>query len=194
VNIDAVIKQLRTLASIFGGRVAGAAEFAQGVHDNTWLETPAAYVIPREDTAGPNKQQNGIYQIVTERFDVVVSLDNRADRRGQASVSQLDVFKAEIFKALLGWRPDSTADAPDYQLGNPFVDRASRGLSYAGGALQEFDRARFFWAFTFDLDITINGSSDGWQPPQTPLTEIQGNPPAGNFGSFDVQIPQDTSP
>jgi len=124
---------------------------------------------------------------------VVISLDNRADRRGQSSAEQLDIYKSAIFKAILGWRPDSTADAPLYQAENPFVDHSSLGLRYAGGELREFDRARFFWAFIFEIDVLITGLNDGWVAPSAPLTEVQVNPPEGSFGSIDITIPQDTS-
>lgn len=194
MNLQAVILQLKALAPIFKGNVAGAAHFAEGVADQTWLPQPAAYVMPTEESAGPNEQPNGLRQTITERFEVVISLDNRTDRRGQASAEQLDLFKSAIFKAILGWRPDSTADAPSYQDGNPFVDHSSRGLRYAGGELREFDRARFFWAFIFEIDVLVTGSGDGWVPPSAPLTEIEVNPPAGSFGSIDITIPQDTSP
>jgi len=194
VNLSSVILQIKALAPVFNGNVAGAAAFAVGVSDQTWLPQPAAYVMPTEESAGPNDQQNGLRQTITERFEVVVSLDNRADRRGQSSAEQLDSFKSVIFKAILGWRPDSTADAPSYQLGNPFPDRSSRGLRYAGGELREFDRARFFWAFIFELDVLIEAQWDGWTPPAVSLNEIQVNPPQGSFASFDAPITQDSSP
>lgn len=194
MNLQAIILQLKALAPVFAGNVAGAAKFAEGISDQTWLPQPAAYVMPTEESAGPNDQQNGLRQTITERFEVVISLDNRADRRGQSSAEQLDQFKSAIFKAILGWRPDSTADAPNYQQGNPFVDHSSRGLRYAGGELREFDRARFFWAFIFEIDVLVTGQGDGWTPGAVPLTEIQANPPEGSFGSFDVPIPQDADP
>jgi hypothetical protein len=191
MNMQSVILQIKALAPIFSGNVAGAARFAEGISDQTWLPQPAAYVMPTEESVSPNEQMNGLRQIITERFEVVVSLDNRADRRGQSAAETLDTYKSAIFKAILGWRPDSSADAPNYQTGNPFVDRSSRGLRYAGGELREFDRARFFWAFIFELDVLIEAQWDGWTPTATPLTEIQVNAPEGSFGSFNVTIPQE---
>jgi hypothetical protein len=192
LNLDAVILQLKALAPVFDGNVAGAAEFMRAIDDQTWLAMPAAYVMPLEETASLNEQQNGLRQTITERFQVVIALDNRTDRRGQASAEQLDTFKSAIFKSILGWRPDSSVDAPNYQATNPFVDHSSRGLRYAGGEFREMDRARFFWAFNFELDVLVTGLSDGWVAPSAPLTEVQVNEPEGSFGSFDIIIPQET--
>ena len=192
MNLQAVILQLKALAPVFNSNVAGAAKFAEGISDQTWLPQPAAYVMPTEETASPNEQMNGLRQTITERFEVVISLDNRADRRGQSSAESLDLFKSAIFKAILGWRPDSSDDAPNYQDGNPFTDHSSRGLRYSGGELREFDRARFFWAFIFELDVLVTGQYDGWTPLAVPLTDVQVNPPEGSFGSVDIPISQDS--
>lgn len=189
MNLDSIILQLKALAPLFAGNVAGAAKFAEATDEQTWLPQPAAYVVPVEEVVGPNLLQNGVIQNVTERFEVIVCLDNKADRRGQTAVTTLDDCKAAIFRSILNWRPDSTVDAPLYQTGNPFPDRSSRGLRYAGGEIREMDRSRLFWAFIFEIEMLIS-PADGWQIPSVPLLEIQGNPPEGNFGNFDVKLPQ----
>jgi hypothetical protein len=176
MNIDALITQLRQYATIFNGNVAGASGYANGVSDQTWLPLPAAYVIPAEEDAEPNESMTGTYQIVHERASVIVvfptfsaggSVDF-ADRRGQAAAAQLRSIRASIFKALLNWQPD-----PD---GIDTTEKIEgRGIYYLGGRFPTegaFDRARFFYQFTFGLDTTIT-DDDGWNPTGTPLTEVQ---------------------
>jgi hypothetical protein len=157
MRIDAVVAQLRLYAPVFGGRVAGAAEFAGGVSDQTWMASPAAYVLPLDEEAGENDSNDGLYQIVAERVGVVLALDNSADRRGQSTATQLGGLRAAVFAALLNWRPD-----PNSQV---------RGYAYGGGRLLDMDRGRLFYQWEFVIATTIT-DDDGWQPPSVPLTEI----------------------
>ena len=186
---DALILQLKALAPRYNNNVAGAAEFAIGIDRNTWLPQPAAYVVIGPLEAGENESMNGLYQRLTQHFQVVVSLDNRADRRGQTAMTTVPLDMAAICPAILNWRPDSAADAPAYQACNPYPNRAARGIRLLGGELLEYDRARLFWAFDFAFD-TIITEWDGWQQPSVPLTDIQVNAPEGSFGSFDAPISQ----
>lgn len=176
MNIDAVAAQLRTIATVFSGNVAGAAAYANGVSEQTWLPLPAAYVIPGEEDAEPNESMTGSYQIVHERVSVIVvmptlsaggSLDS-ADRRGQAAAAQIDVLRAAVFKALLNWRPDEDG-------GDTITSPSNRGLYYLGArfpAEGAFDRARFFYQFSFSLDTTVT-DDDGWRPSGTPMTDVR---------------------
>lgn len=163
MNLDAVITQLKTVA-MFGGNVAGAAAFADGIDSQVWLPTPAAYVIPLDEDASENQNLNGLQQIVTERIGIIVNLDNSADRRGQTASDQYDTTRTAIFKAILNWRPD-------WHPLNPELNREARGFYYQGGRLLDFDRARLFYQWEFALDITIT-DQDGWQPPAIPLLDI----------------------
>lgn len=177
MNIDAVAAQIRTIATVFNGNVAGAAGYANGVQENTWLPRPAAYVIPGEEDAEPSESATGLYQHVHERVSVVVVLETMsaggqldpADRRGQAAAAQIDVLRAAIFKAILNWRPDEDG-------GDTVTSPSSRGIYYLGGRYPSegaFDRARFFYRFDFGLDTTIT-DDDGWRPTGTPLTKVHG--------------------
>ncbi|HVB67976.1 MAG TPA: hypothetical protein VNE67_08995 [Acetobacteraceae bacterium] len=163
MNIDGVIGQLKSLVPTFGGNVAGAAAYAKAVEDQVWLPQPAAYVIPLDESAEPNQEEVGLYQLVTERIGVIVDLDNSADRRGQTTAAQLLALRYAVYAALLNWRPD-------WDQTNPTTNREARGLYYAGGRLLDFDRARFFYQFEFALDTTIT-DADGWQLAGPPLTD-----------------------
>lgn len=176
MDLAAVIQQLRDHARPFEGRVAGAADYATGVADQTWMTFPAAYVVPEDEEAAENRAgpSGTLEQDVTERFGVIVGFDNQVDRRGQSVTVLYDSIRAALFRALLNWRPPE----PDGD-----VRRAARGLYYVEGALQGFDRARLFYKWTFALDILIT-DADGWQEPLGDLEAIE----------ITVKEPADTAP
>lgn len=159
MNLDLVMTQLKTYAPMFGGRVAGAANFAVGLETQVWMDLPAAYVIPLDEDASENLDVAGLRQTITERIGIIVELDNAADRRGQAPAATLNDARAAVFAAVLGWHI-----APD---------RSARGLYYGGGQLREFDRARLFYQFEFCLDATYTYADGFQQPPGVPLVMFQ---------------------
>ncbi len=177
MNIDTVITQIKAVATIFGGNVAGAAKFAQGsADDQVWLPMPAAYVIRGEEDADSNDSLNALEQTVRERVSVIIVIPtlsaggslNITDRRGQAAADQIEPLRNAVFKALLNWRPvEDGGDAT----GKP----SARGFYYIGArfpAEGAFDRARFFYQFVFGLDTTIT-EQDGWTAAGTALTDIR---------------------
>lgn len=177
MDIDTIAAQIRTLVPLFNGNVAGAAAYANGVADQTWLPLPAAYVIQLDQDADDNTSMTGLQQIVHERIGVIVVMEtlkvggalDLADRRGQAATAYIDTVKYAIFRAILNWRPD-------WDLTNPPTNREGRGLSFIGAGFPEagaFDRARYFYQLTFGLATTIT-ELDGWQQPSEPLIDIQG--------------------
>ncbi len=196
MNINVIIAQLRSLAPIFGGNVAGAAGYAYGVSDQVWLPLPAAYVVHLGEDAEPNNSMTDSWQIIHEKIGVICVLDTTlvggvtdlADRRGQAASAYVDTVRAAIWRAILNWRPD-------WDPANPAANRETRGIYYAGAqfpAEGSFDRARFFYQFEFGLDTTVTGA-DGWQPPYDDLVSITGTipgaSPVSNPVKFGVQFP-----
>ena len=145
MKYNLIIAQLRTLCPSFGNRVAGAAEFKM-LPETQALQVPCAYVIPMEDSPGPAKSSNAVRQEMTESFAVVVALNNVADERGQASATALHDIRAELWRALLGWPPESHYN----------------GTQYEGGSLLDLDRARMWYRFEFGAQMEI-GPSDGWE-------------------------------
>jgi hypothetical protein len=189
VNYVTVINQLKRLATVFDGNVAGAAAWAHGVEDQVWLPRPAAYVVPLDEEASENTSQNGLLQIVTQRFMVIVDFDNTSDRRGQTVTNAYEQTRASIDTAILNWRPDSSIDNPGVVSPTDIgADHSSRGL-YRGdaGLITDITRARIFYQWTYCLDVLFS-QDDGWQQPSVPLLEIQANPTLP--GSFDLILPQ----
>lgn len=165
MQIDAVITQLKTYASIFGGRVAGAAELA-AVLDQTWLQYPAAYVVPGDFTATDNESAVGLRQTLTEEVVIVVAFDNSADRRGQSVAEQYFAVRASINAAILNWRPDWNPTTPATNI-------ETRGFAISRGALGQQDRGRLFYEYTYSIETYLT-DDDGWQLPSVPLVQIGG--------------------
>jgi hypothetical protein len=177
MNIDSVIAQLRSVATVFGQNVAGAATYANGVSDQVWLPRPAAYVLPLDMDGGDNESQTGLWQMVAQRISVVLDIDNSMDRRGQASAAQItDLFYA-VCSAILNWRPD-------WNTSNPTSNRETRGFRFVSGEILLMDRARLQYQLIFALDITIT-DLDGWQSPYDPLIDVRGTISV-NSGTVDV--------
>ena len=165
MNLAAVVQQIKDYAPVFEGRVAGAADFAAGLESNVWGASPAAFVVPLEDEVTPNDEQNAAFQCVTERIGIVVQFDNSADRRGQGVTLQYDAVRQALFGALLNWNADPV--------------RGRKAMAYAGGHALQLDRARLFFQWTFELEITID-DDDGFTPCWPALTEIDANSDPGD--------------
>jgi hypothetical protein len=175
VNIDVVAAQIKRLAPIFNGNVAGAASYANGVVDQVWLDLPAAYVVPLGQEAEANILGNGLEQTVHERVGVIVVLEtlkvggemDPSDRRAQAASAYTDTIRQALFTAILNWRPD-------WDPANPTLNREARGLYFNSAdfpAEAGWDRARFFYQYIFTLD-TMFTDADGWQLLGDPLWSI----------------------
>ena len=125
MNLGLVIDAIRARCPTFEGRVAGAANFADGIDTAQNLAVPCAFVVPLDEDASPDEsgETTGLNQTLTERFGVVVCFNNKVDeggdRRGQGAASKFDAMRFELHRALLNWRIDPV--------------RAARGLLDAEG-------------------------------------------------------------
>lgn len=162
MQLEIIIAALRERCPSFAERVAGAAQFKQ-LQENTALPVPCAFVVPLDDDPEAPRAQNSIRQDLTDSFGVIVALDNTADERGQGSAHTVDSLRAELWAALLGWRP-----AERYN-----------GLAYEGGTLLSLNRARLFYQFEFGAQMEIE-PQDGWQD-----TELAGLP---HFDGTDFKV------
>lgn len=153
------ISQLRANAPMFGGRVAGAAEFMRGLREyNTSLPLPAAYVLPGTQDATPNDSWGGLQQLVHYGVGVAVELDAQQDRRGQAPAMNLDDVRDQVFGSVLNYMFDDC--------------HVARGVSYVGAHWLDLDRARLFYQFDFNVDWQIT-DADGVQPDSFPIQSIE---------------------
>jgi hypothetical protein len=161
--VDTFISQLRANASMFAGRVAGAAEFYAGLKNyNTSMPLPAAYVLPLGQDADSNILMNGLVQIVHKSIGVAVEFDATPDRRGQAPVMLFDVIETQIFASVLNLFIIDANGCP----------RMTRGSYFQGARYLDLDRARLFYQWEFGLDWQIS-DADGVQSPSVPLETIE---------------------
>lgn len=156
----AFITQLRARAPIFGGRVAGAAEFYKGLRDyNTSMALPAAYVLPLGQDAERNDSWGGLWQIVHKGIGVAVELDAQRDRRGQDPAMQFDDIEVQINASLLNFM---TGDC-----------HQARGVYASGARYLDLDRARLFYQWEFILDWQLT-DADGVQPDPGDIETLRG--------------------
>ncbi|WP_443700641.1 phage tail terminator protein [Pseudomonas sp.] len=174
MKISQVVAQLRQYCPGLSGRVAGGIDF-EAVANSAKLNHPSAYVIAAADKAGDNDIDTGVRQAISDYFDVVLVMDSR-DERGQEAVDLLHTFRAEIWRALIGWKP-----GPEYDL-----------IEYEGGDLISINRSRTIYRFTFSSGFQL-GRNTSEQPAETwHEYELDGLPPfAGMTINMDCIDPAD---
>jgi len=141
MKIGPIALKLRLAETRFGNLVGGAAELAFALRGT--LQKEMAFVVQLAETVNPNQYDSGINQKISERFGVIVALDNGTsdrDKTGLTAYDSLFEIRAELFKALLGWQIPETEDL----------------VSYGGGRILGIDRARFWYQFEFVTGTRIN--------------------------------------
>lgn len=152
MQLEPIISALRTRCPTFATRVAGAAQFKL-LPENASLSVPCAFVIPLDDNPQDSMAMNSVRQALKDSFAVIVAVSNVADEKGQGSASNIHSLRAELWAALLGWRPDLRYD----------------GITYEGGQALGLDRARLWYQFEFGALMEIE-PADGWQ--ETELSQL----------------------
>lgn len=145
MQLEVIIEALRARCPSFGSRVAGAAQFKM-LPEAAALPVPCAFVIPLDDNPQESMAQNSVRQMMKDSFAVIVAVGNTSDEKGQGAAHTVHSLRAELWAALLGWRPDLRYD----------------GISYEGGQALSIDRARFWYQFEFGAPMEIE-PLDGWQ-------------------------------
>lgn len=151
--LETIITALRARCPTLSTRIAGAAEY-KPLKEAQALSVPCAFVLPLDDSPQESRAQNSVRQALNDSFAVVVYVSNTADEKGQTGMVSVNALRAELWAALLGWRPSLRYD----------------GITYEGGSLVGLDRARLAYQFEFGALMEIE-PSDGWQE-----TELAGLP------------------
>lgn len=105
MRISKIVLKLRLGNTVFGNNIGGATELSRAIRHAPTKDI--AFVIPVDGEADEPVTDAGIQQKVTERFAVVCALKNDTsdkDRQGILAYDRLHDIRAEIWKALLGWR------------------------------------------------------------------------------------------
>ncbi len=142
MRLGPIVLLLRLANTHFGNFIAGAAEFDLAVKNT--LKTDMAFVIPLEDDCAANAVENGIDQVITERFGVVVALKSvpyQEDKTGLTAYDKLHDVREELFRTLIGRELSWTES----------------NLYYRGGQLMQLNDGWLWYMFRFEFKSRIVG-------------------------------------
>lgn len=145
MKITALITQLREQCPTLANRVAPGIDFA--VLQTTPLQTPCAYVVPITDLASKSVAQNLTLQPIRDRFEVTLVLDTTD---AAAALDQLHDLRAELWRALVGFKLSSDYDA----------------IRYDGGELVSIDSSRVVYRLRFFAEFQLGRNLPG-QPAES---------------------------
>lgn len=163
MKLTPIIKQLQAETTCFK-QIAGT--LSDEVLENfvRQKELPAAYVVMLDidaEFAEVSQYGNSYEQELTEHFGVVIFA--ASDRRGQSVGDLLDDYRAEIFKAIVGWCPDDCHDP----------------IEFEGGSVQKMTGDRLIYLYEFKTTCTIT-KEDTWQ--QVSYDRL------GEFEGMDIDV------
>ncbi len=141
MKIGPIVLKLRLQETRFENRIGGAAELALAL--TYTLQKEMAFVVQMAETASANRMDSAISQLITERFAVIIALDNASsdkDKMGLTAYDTLFDVRTEIFSALLGWQ----------------MEGAESLISYAGGRVIQVNRAYLWYQFEFLVETRID--------------------------------------
>ncbi|ATE76040.1 phage tail terminator protein [Pseudomonas frederiksbergensis] len=146
MKITALITQLREQCPTLANRVAAGIDLAT-LQANTPLQTPCAYVVPIADLASKSVAQNLMLQPIRDRVEVTLVLDTTD---AAAALDQLHDLRAELWRALVGFKPGS-----DYSV-----------IAYDGGELVSINSSRVLYRLRFFSEFQLGRNLPG-QPAQS---------------------------
>jgi hypothetical protein len=206
MQIGAIVLKLRAASTRFGDMIAGAAELAYALSGT--LTKEVAFVIPLSEAASINNLDSGINQRITEKFGIIVALDNASsdkDKTGLTAYDSLHDVRAEIFKAILGWQIPGTEDLVSYSGGKSIgVTRAtfwyqfefvtmtrisdgdgnnSDGIDVGADSLADFNTIYAQWVLSPSAYLPVDGVPvTAFTPDMTSMVDLTDDPRSGDFG------------
>lgn len=139
MKITPLITQLRDHCPTLDNRVAAGIDL-ETLQASTPLSTPCAYVVPIADLAGANAAQNATRQTIRDRFEVTLVLDTTDATK---ALDLLHDLRAELWRALVGFKPGGDYDAIAYDGGERVSINSNRVLY----------RLRFFAEFQLGRNL-----------------------------------------
>ncbi|MGF6315820.1 phage tail terminator protein [Pseudomonas frederiksbergensis] len=146
MKITALITQLREQCPTLANRIAAGIDLTT-LQANTPLQTPCAYVVPLADVASKSLAQNLMLQPIRDRFEVTLVLDTTD---AAAALDQLHNLRAELWRALVGFKPGS-----DYE-----------PIEYDGGELVSINSSRVLYRLRFFAEFQLGRNLPG-QPAES---------------------------
>ena len=99
------------------------------------------YVMYNAEQGGENLLSQDVQQPLTTTMAVVIAVTNRRDRRGAGGLTELEILRKQVRKALLGWCPP-LQDGP---------------VTYGRGRLLQLVEATVWWIDEFTTGGWIAG-------------------------------------
>jgi hypothetical protein len=146
MKITPILTQLREQCPTLANRVAAGIDLAT-LQANTPLQTPCAYVVPIADLASKSVAQNLMLQPIRDRVEVTLVLDTTD---AAAALDQLHDLRAELWRALVGFKPGN-----DYS-----------AIAYDGGELVSINSSRVLYRLRFFTEFQLGRNLPG-QPAQS---------------------------
>ncbi|NYH07754.1 phage tail terminator protein [Pseudomonas moraviensis] len=139
MKISPILTQLRAQCPSLAGHIATGVDLALLQGDPN-LPMPSAHVLPLEDLASASTAQNSTIQPISDRFEIVLVLDATDATK---ALDLLHDLRAELWRALVGFKPDSNYNAIVYDGGETVSINSSRA----------FYRLRFFAEFQLGRNL-----------------------------------------
>ena len=139
MKISPILTQLRAQCPSLAGHIATGVDLALLQGDPN-LPTPSAHVLPLADLASVNTAQNSLGQPIRDRFEIILVLDATDATK---ALDLLHDLRAEVWRALVGFKPGSDYSAIVYDGGETVSINSSRA----------FYRLRFFAEFQLGRNL-----------------------------------------
>ncbi|TVT82375.1 hypothetical protein [Pseudomonas sp. H3(2019)] len=146
MKISPILTQLREQCPTLANRVAAGIDLAT-LQTNTPLQTPCAYITPLADMASKSVAQNLMLQPIRDRFEVTLVLDTTDATK---ALDLLHDLRAELWRALVGFKPGSGYDV----------------IAYDGGELVSINGSRVLYRLRFFTDFQLGRNLPG-QPAES---------------------------
>lgn len=150
MKLTPIIKHLRKNCPVFARRVYGGLDW-NPIAASVQTAMPAAYVICIGDSADPSDISGVVRQKVRDAIDVNVEVWCE-DERGQSAADLIHDLRAELWRALVGFKPGGDG-AP---------------LQYDDGELLLIDRSKAVYRFRFFTEFMIGRTPVGYGQPLGP--------------------------
>jgi len=139
MKISPILTQLRAQCPGLAGHIATGVDLAL-LQGNPNLPTPSAHVLPLADLAGASTAQNSASQPIRDRLEIILVLDTTDATK---ALDLLHDLRAELWRALVGFKPGSDYSAIVYDGGETLSINSSRA----------FYRLRFFAEFQLGRNL-----------------------------------------
>lgn len=146
MHITPILKQLRDQCPSLANRVIVGVD-PQTLPTTPPQTTPAAYVAVIADLASKNTAQNAFRQTIRDRFEVTLLIDTSD---AALALDQLQGLRAELWRALVGFKPGGDYDA----------------IEYDGGELVSINNSRLLYRLRFFAEFQL-GRNRSSEPAET---------------------------